>query len=50
MTTELSLLANYDDLQRCSEVLTDGTAEKGKFNHKMQLSPLQFLNNRKINC
>lgn len=27
---ELSLVANYDDLRRCNDVLTDGTAEIGK--------------------
>lgn len=27
---ELSLLANFDDLRRCDDILTDGTAEIGK--------------------
>lgn len=27
---ELSLVANFDDLRRCNDVLTDGTAEIGK--------------------
>lgn len=27
---ELSLLAGYDDLRRCDDILTDGTAETGK--------------------
>lgn len=31
---ELSCIANYDDLRRCDNVLTDGTAEIGEFpNH-----------------
>lgn len=27
---ELSLVANFDELRRCQDVLTDGTAEVGK--------------------
>lgn len=29
-TTELSLIATFDELRRCTDVLTDGTAEIGK--------------------
>lgn len=29
-TTELSLIATFDELRRCADVLTDGTAEIGK--------------------
>lgn len=29
-TTELSLIATFDELRRCADVLTDGTAEVGK--------------------
>lgn len=31
---ELSLLANFDDLRRCDDILTDGTAEIGKMHFK----------------
>lgn len=31
---ELSLLANFDDLRRCDDILTDGTAEIGKMHLK----------------
>lgn len=31
---QLSLLAKFDDLRRCEEILTDGTAEIGKKSRK----------------
>lgn len=29
-STELSLIATFDELRRCADILTDGTAEIGK--------------------
>lgn len=39
---ELSLVANFDDLRRCNDVLTDGTAEIGKIEIAIHVSVGQF--------
>lgn len=38
---ELSILATFDDLRRCDDILTDGTAEIG-----MPLKQNQFMENK----
>lgn len=45
-TTELSLIATFDELRRCTDVLTDGTAEIGKAINPVHLDDAQngFIN------
>lgn len=47
---ELSLVANFDDLRRCNDVLTDGTAEIGKNEIVMLVLATIFLNNFHFIC